>query len=323
MRALVGFLVLFLAPAASAGPVALPVLDAAGPGPGIFCDLSEPITGRLFPEPEQTNDFVSYDEALCGLDRLAEDYSDRVRVVKIGESVGWESLAGGHDSFDVFVVEVTRFDSALAFEDKPKLVFQLSIHGNEKGAREGGLRVIEDFARDLGLAQERPDLANLLDLVALVFVFPNPDGWTHEEPEYRLNDACYFSATCGSVTKPGEPGVETQGFVRVNGHGADVNREFPTAGWQDARYTALSEPEAIAVTTHLKAYRNVRLASDIHGMLNPADATSPADCLRRDAHLAPAACDPKLRGHFVLTMLPAGRLSPREGRPQRRASRSA
>lgn len=282
------------------------------PTPGLFCDPAEATLGRVFPEPMQSNDFVSYDEAVCGLKKLETSAPDYVRIDLVTKSVGWDALAGSREQFDVFVVRVTNEQSAVAPEDKVRLVFQLSIHGNEKGGREGGLRVIEDLARGIGWAKDHPELRERLDWMELLFVFPNPDGWTHEEVKYRANDACYFSVTPGC--KAGQKGLESQSFVRVNGNGKDVNRQWPTVGWQRAGYEAMGQPEAVGLVAYLKNETNVKYASDIHGMLNPADGQGGAECATALV-FDPTGFDPTCfqnavrgaRGHYVLTMLPAGR----------------
>ena len=304
--ALVALLVLALFPPAQALPT-----------PGLFCDPADAALGRLFPEAMQANDFVSYDEAVCGLERLDATAPDFVRIDLVTKSVGWDALTGGRDQFDVFVVRVTNEASGIPHEDKVRLVFQLSIHGNEKGGREGGLRVIEDLVRDMGMAREHPELRERLDWMELLFVFPNPDGWTHEEVAYRANDACYFSVT--PQCKPGETGVESQSFVRVNGNGKDVNRQWPTVGWQREGHEAMGQPEAVGLVAYLMNETNVKYASDIHGMLNPADGTTPAlGCVTTgegqggfDPTCFPNAVE-GARGHYVLTMLPAGRQDTRE-----------
>lgn len=300
----------------------LPTVQAL-PTPGLFCEPADAARGRLFPEALETNDFVSYDEAQCGIDALIQRAPDWVKLDVVGQSVGWDSLTGGHETFDVFVVRVSNYASSIADADKVRIVFQLSIHGNEKGGREGGLRVIEDFARDLGLAQEQPELRAMLDHMELLFVFPNPDGWTHEEVAYRANDACYFSLTCGpGLSQPGDPGVESQNFVRVNGNGVDVNRQWPTVGWSAPYHNAMHEPEATALVAYLHNQTNLKYASDIHGMLNPADGSNAGSCQPGrtpqdlvgglDATCFMNSVNGGSSGHYVLTMLPAGRQDPRE-----------
>jgi zinc carboxypeptidase len=306
-------------------PVALLALALAAPPalalptPGVNCQLSDAATGRLFPEPMETNDFISFEEARCGLDALLQEAPDWLKLDVVGQSAGWDSIMGGHQTFDVFVVRVSNYAGPLPDAQKVRLVFQLSIHGNEKGGREGGLRVIEDFVRDVGLAQEFPELREQLDWMELLFVFPNPDGWMHEELPYRANDACYFSVTCPALTQPGQPGVESQNFVRVNGHGVDVNRQWPTTGWSAPYHNAMHETEATTLVDYLMKEANLKYASDIHGMLNPADGTGAQNCIGGtppEVGGFDATCFGNAltgsRGHFVLTMLPAGRQDPRE-----------
>ena len=298
----------------------VPATAAALPTPGLFCEPAEAATGRVFPEAMETNDFVSYDEADCGLAWLEAQHPDRVRREVVTKSVGWPSLAGGRDQFDVFVVRVSDYAAPMPVEDRVRVVFQLSIHGNEKGGREGGLRVIEDLAREIGLAETAPHLLDMLGHMELLFVFPNPDGWTHEEVQYRHNDACYVSLTCGDVSSPGTPGLEAQNFVRYNGNGVDVNREWPTVGWVRERYTPMSEPEAVGLVEYLSKETNVRYASDIHGMLNPADGKAPGSDCALGLAFDPTGLDPTCfehategsSGHYVLTMLPGGRQQPAE-----------
>lgn len=300
--------------------VSLGTLPAhALPTPGLFCDQSNATIGRIFPEAMETNDYVSYDEARCGLDMLVAENPDRIRIDLVAKSAGWPSLAGGQTEYDVFVVRVSNYESALTSAEKIRIVFQLSIHGNEKGGREGGLRVIEDLVRGVGSAKANPEMVAYLDYMELLFVFPNPDGWTHEELEHRTTDACYTSLT--PECEAGQPGLETQNFVRVNGNGFDVNRQWPTVGWVREVYQPMSQPEAIGLVNYLKNETNVKYASDIHGMLNPADGgTAGIECVPGDVPPDVFGFDPTCfgsavsgsKGHFILTMLPAGRQDSRE-----------
>jgi hypothetical protein len=296
---------------------------AAQDTPGVFCEEAKQTTGRVFPEAMESTDFVSYFEARCGLSLLEKNHPDYMDVHDVGESEGWHNyVSGSQDHFGVPVVEVTNENSEVPFEEKPKVLFMLSIHGNEKGGREGGLRVIEDLVRDRGLAQEHPRLRSMLDEMVVLFLFPNPDGWAHEMAQYRANDACYLSATCEDGDNANQPGAETQNFVRVNGNGVDLNREAATVGWQRESHTALSEPAPQDFWPALKAYENLRYASDIHGMLHPADSgvlfesgSPPVACVGSDSTPLPASAGAEVclrEGHFVLTMLPAGQQTPRE-----------
>ncbi len=249
----------------------------AGPQPGLFCDQGEAVHDRLFPEPEVVTDFISWDEALCGLDRLDERHGDLIEIKEVGQSVGWMNhQTGEHDTFPVLAVEVT--DETVQ-DKRGALVFLNSIHGNEKGAREGALRIIEDLLTGQGMAEDvrdatGHDVSEVLQELRLVFTFPNPDGWTHEMPEYRANDACFVSATCPAVNEPGELGLETQNFVRVNGNGTDLNRQYPTTGTPHPSWPAMTEPEIAGQVDYLKNLPEPVLAGvDLHGMINAENLT--------------------------------------------------
>ncbi|HWG91950.1 MAG TPA: M14 family metallopeptidase [Candidatus Thermoplasmatota archaeon] len=264
-----------LAPVLIALALLVPVAVTALPTPGLNGEAAEIVYGRLFPEALETNDYIGFDEAMASLELLNERHPDLMELVIIGESVGWANLlTQNREPHSVFSVEVTNEKSPVPADKKLNLVFLLAVHGNEKGAREGGLRVIEDLLIGKGMAAKQPELVQMLDYQRLIFIFVNTDGWTHEEVEYRHNDACYFSATCGlapvSVTKPGEPGAESQNYVRVNGNGIDLNRQYPTVGFLDttASYRTMEQPEVRANVDYLLNFTNVAAAADVHGMLN-------------------------------------------------------
>ncbi len=298
--------------------VVLAPVASALPTPGFFGEEAREVTGRLFPEAMETNDFVSYGEAVENLKLLVDENPGLLSYEEAGMSRGWENLVGGHDRFAVPVVTVTDKNSTVPEEDKINVLFQLSIHGNEKGGREGGVRVIEDFTRawneqeDTGVAT--PERMDMLAYMNLIFLFHNPDGWTHEEAEYRHNDA-------GNV---GFAGVETQNYVRTNSNGTDLNRQAPTQGWSrgEGSHAALSEPSTRAVIPWLEeAYTDIHFATDIHGMLYPANAlinsSKPIQCFPPDQApdnpVSDATGEVCMReGNFVLTMLPAAQMTAKE-----------
>ncbi|MDX1612374.1 MAG: M14 family zinc carboxypeptidase, partial [Candidatus Thermoplasmatota archaeon] len=293
-------------------------MASALPTPGFFGEEARTVTGRMFPEAMETNDFVGIDEALENLQILVDENPDLLTFHEIGQSAGWENVAGGHDTFPVFAVTITNKASEVPLDERINLLFMLSIHGNEKGGREGGMRVIEDFVKaangddDTGIATD--ERLGMLDYMRLVFLFPNVDGWAHELAEYRHNDAEYLSFM----------GVETQNFVRVNGNGVDLNRQAPTTGWSRAEgsHQALSQPESRAYIPWLKNnFSKIHYASDLHGMLYPANAlinsSRPIQCAPTDqVPDNPVMGSPgeicMREGNFVLTMLPAGKFTPKE-----------
>jgi len=308
-------------------------LVSALPTPGLFGEEARTVTGRVFPEASETNDYVGINDAVEGLKLLEEENPDLLTYQEIGDSYGWDNAAGGHDEFPVFAVTVTNEESDVEPDDKLNLLFMLSIHGNEKGGREGGVRVVEDFVKaangeaDTGIAT--PERADMLDYTRLIFLFPNPDGWAHENAPYRHNDACYVSATCPAATEAGDTGAETQNFVRVNGNGTDLNRQAPTEGWSrgnvsDISHSSLREPESRAYIDWLETnFDDIDLASDLHGMLYPAnaliDSSPPVQCVDPpNIPDEPAPADvPEdevclRKGNFVLTLLPAAGMTPAE-----------
>lgn len=286
-----------------------PLLGTASalPGPGLNGETTEriPFVGRLFPEALQTNDYIGYFEAIPSLEKLARDFPDRIELFRVGTSLGWMNpTSGRREPHDVLAFEVTNEKSSVPFEDRIHLVFACSIHGNEKGGREGCLRVVEDFAKGIGLAAQKPELVRLLDYMVLAFVIPNTDGWTHDELQYVSDGPSSM-------------------YTRGNANGTDLNRQWPTLGFLEAsrNHRTMAEPEIGAVAPFLKArYPNVWYAVDIHGMLNPADAQNlpavPGNCSPANPGACPTtATDFQAwlakndKGHFLLGLLSAAQLT--------------
>jgi hypothetical protein len=297
-----------LAPAASALPT-----------PGFNGEEAQEATGRVFPEAMQTNDFVRFDEGVDGLKLLVEQNPDLLTWHEIGSSYGWDNArTGEHDELPVFAVTMTNKNSTVPEDEKVNVLFMLSIHANEKGGREGGFRVIEDFVKaangdgDTGVASD--ERVDMLDEQRLIFLFPNPDGWAHEMNEYRTDAG-------------GDSEVTPLNYMRGNGNGTDLNRQAPTTGWSRgdenaADHAALKEPESRAWIDWVKSeFDEIHLASDIHGMLHPADSgilfdSSSEEIVCLGGNQTPLPDGPGqvcLReGHFVLTMLPAAQMTPDE-----------
>ncbi|HET6398667.1 MAG TPA: hypothetical protein VFH47_03855, partial [Candidatus Thermoplasmatota archaeon] len=269
----------------------------------------EAVAGRVFPEasvlstpPGQlpAQDFVSFSEFQAGLSYLAGKYPDTITVHEVAQSAGL--CVGGiaqqclrRDRLPVYMVEITDKRSPVPLENRQALLFMLSIHGVEKGGREGGFRVIEDLAKGIGFAAEgvqngaglpspiaKPtggEVATYADYLAfqrLFLLFPNPDGWAHDELPY----AATTQPSCGQAPN----GVL---FCRSNGNGTDLNRQAPTLGWQNPNRHVVGEPEPIGYYNWMLE-QGIRwtYAIDIHGMLN--------------------------HQNFVAIMLPAGSMTPQE-----------
>ena len=211
--------------------------------------------GRIFPEAENTTAFVQHDmgEYADGIAALARDYPRFVKVRTFSDVLGREAKSVG--GRDMWLVEITDFD--VPEKDKIPVAVSLSVHGPERAGLEGGVRYMEDLAR--WAAEDRDHvLANgterdsikvpILDALARVHLYLadiNPDGWSNGD------------AMNGGV------------FMRGNGNGVDLNREFPTQGWTRVAYTPLSEPESIA-WNHVMQKVQPAVAGDLHGELTSA-----------------------------------------------------
>jgi len=227
--------------------------------------------GRVFPRPADSVDFISFEEALAGLDHLESAHPDRLRVERFGAGHGHQNLVTGEQSTgELWLAELA--DDVTAAGDSETVVFTLSSHGDERAGVEAGLRFIEDV-----LTGDRPGIAALLSTVRLVFVCPNPDGWLVRRQDY-------------------EDPVDPPDFRRFNGADRDLNRQQPTAGWilpdrvpgepRGADLTddapgevdddvpapvAAAAPEGPALVQALRAY-DVDYLLDLHGMYGKTEA---------------------------------------------------
>ena len=265
---------------------AMPV-GAAEPTPGLGCRAAEagaPVP-RIVPEAEYALDYISFDEWKVCLSLIEKAAPKFVDVKVLASSPGWNQVGGARLQSPVYWIEITNEDSPVPFEHRLKNLFVLSIHGNEKGGREGGMRVVEDLARGIGIAQEYPDLRKYLDYQVEVFVFANPDGWTHEE----------------AAVNAANPGL---GYTRGNGNGVDLNRQWPNHGWSDTNRKSMSQPEIVSVAKMIKNYTNWFSGTDIHGMLQPSDGR-PGD----NTALVQGA-QPNPGGSLLMGMLSAGQSDP-------------
>ncbi|QAU14053.1 hypothetical protein EKH57_15835 [Halorubrum sp. BOL3-1] len=247
------------------------------PGANPFWVL-EHYPNRIFPDPTDAVDYVSYPEFVQGIEELANEHPDTVRHVRVSESPGWLNIASKSVvRNDVHVVEVSDdVRDRSAFDSKETVVASLGIHGDERAGAEAGVRFVEDICRGAS------DIAGTLDDTAFVLLFPNPDGWVSRLPftvdgrfdQSRFNDA-------GNT------------FKRNTGADHDPNRIYPTVGWIDGdhypaepRGTDLTDdgagvdsdvpaepreyehevPGALGVVEHLRGYENVTWVADFHGM---------------------------------------------------------
>ncbi|HEU4480555.1 MAG TPA: M14 family zinc carboxypeptidase, partial [Actinomycetota bacterium] len=241
-----------LAPAASAIPVCTD--GYMGGPPRAAC------VGRIFPEAESSQGYVQFTpdatgfaEFQHGIEYLADLYPRWVSVFTLQDHFNnRNAVSAGDDGVrsyeevdrdlgdgrDIFVVKIT--DHRLPDKGKKPLFFSLSVHGNERGGLEGGLRTAEDLAmaaKDGGTISDGVDNYKtttgtkpkfheyeVKDVLAKEVVYLtsfNPDGWA-----------------VGDVTK-----VPSAPYERGNSLGTDLNRQMPTVGRINESRNPLQESE--------------------------------------------------------------------------------
>ncbi|MFC7074789.1 M14 family zinc carboxypeptidase [Halovenus rubra] len=263
------------------------------PGSNPFWKLDKYGDG-VFLDPEDSVDFIGLEEARSGVEFLEQRHGDRLNVRTHGNGPGHENLyQETTDPRDVWTLEVTEnIGDTATFAEKEKLVFMMSVHGDERAGIEAGLRFVEEI-----LDGQRADIEELLSEFVLLFVSPNPGGWVVREPIYD---------------NPTEP----PDFRRFNAAGLDPNRQYPVPGWILPSYapgepdgsnlvdddigdvdddvpdnSSEQTPDTLAVVDHLRTYENVEYLLDLHGMYANSSAI---------ASLTPAGGTPSDRAGMEL-----------------------
>ncbi|ELY56402.1 M14 family zinc carboxypeptidase [Natronococcus jeotgali] len=219
----------------------------------------------VFPSVESARDFVSHGEVGWALEHLEAEHPDMVNLERIGYGPGHENHVTGEDPDlgEIYVAELTNdVQDREAFAEKDKAVFTVAIHGNEQAGREAASRILENAAKG-----ESEAFNPLLDDIAIVYVYINPDGWLVREPHVG-----------GSADDP------TINHERGNSTGLDTNRQYPTIGWVDPAFWPAEPaddpgirpgydvgyedmvPDALAAVEHLRGYDNVEYLCDYHMM---------------------------------------------------------
>ncbi len=185
------------------------------PGANPFWRLNK-YDERVFPGPRESTGFISFEEMVQGMEHLAEQHSDRLRVTSIGESLGRYNLRT-HDiePQKIWLFELTDdVGDQESFAEKQK-VLVFNQDSSERQGPEGMLRFVEDL-----LTGNEPETEELLDDLALLFMINNPDGWVSKQTQYYSGEE-----------------VTEDRLVRVNEYktllasGADPNRSYPTPGY--------------------------------------------------------------------------------------------
>ncbi|HEX8105997.1 MAG TPA: M14 family zinc carboxypeptidase [Solirubrobacteraceae bacterium] len=220
---------------------------------------AETCGGRIFPEATNTTGYVQqtpypitgFAEYRHGVEYMAQKYPRYVSTFALSDRYGPNAVSVGEDGIrageegdtgdgrEIRVIEITDHDVPDA--GKRTLFFSLSVHGNERGGLEGGLRTAEDLAiaaTEGGKIADGVDnyesttgrkpafheyeVADVLKQEAIYLVDFNADGWA-------VGD--YFH-------------VPLLPYERGNSLGTDINRQMPTVGRIDVDRNPLEENEA-------------------------------------------------------------------------------
>jgi hypothetical protein len=216
--------------------------------------------GRIFPEAGLTRAYVQYTpdpagfaEYQHGIEYLASQYPRWVSVSSLSAKYGEDAVSAGPDQVrpyldddsgdgrEIQVVKVT--DHEVPDAGKKVLVFSLSVHGNERGGLEGGVRTAEDLAiaassdgtiedgvdnyeSTTGRAPQfhEHEVRELLKKEVIYLVDFNPDGWAVGDLWNR------------PLPLP---------YTRGNSIGTDLNRQMPTIGRINPNRNPLQESEML------------------------------------------------------------------------------
>jgi hypothetical protein len=215
---------------------------------------------RVFPEVPNTVDYVQYlpdpqtgfREYQHGLEYLAQRYPRWISVFTLRSLYGDDAVSMGpdqrrshadndtNDGYDILVVKIT--DHTVPDEGKQTLLYSLSVHGDEKGGIEGGVRTAEDLAMAAESGGYISDgvppyesttgknpvfhsyaVRDILAKEAVYLIDFNIDGWVRGD---------HFAPS---------PGLYTRG----NYAGTDLNRQMPTVGYINASRNPLFESEML------------------------------------------------------------------------------
>jgi hypothetical protein len=248
---------------------------------------------RVFPEAAIARSYVQYlpnpagfAEYQHGLEYLAQLYPRWISVFTLREHYEDDrAVTAGPDrrratadndtgdGYDILVVKIT--DHEVPDEGKQTLLYSLSVHGNERGGLEGGLRTAEDLA----MGAEDPDgpWGTIVDGV------DNYTSTTGRQPEfntYEVRDVLARQVVylvnfnidgwvSGEVYGNSSPSL----YARGNSIGTDLNRQMPTIGRINPSRNPLQETEMLYGTRFMHDVAEAGIGgkmaygADIHGEL--------------------------------------------------------
>ena len=227
--------------------------------------------------PDPATGFREYQH---GIEYLAEAYPRWVSVTNLAAEYEDDAVSAGEDGIrsyedddtddgrNIWVIKIT--DHNVPDRGKETLFFSLSVHGNERGGLEGGLRTAEDLAvaaENGGTIVDGIDnyetttgrkpkfheyeVADVLKREAVYLVSFNPDGW----------------AVGDHYHDPPLP------YERGNSLGTDLNRQMPTVGRINEGRNPLQESEMFYGHKFMHEVaseginRRMAYGADVHGEL--------------------------------------------------------
>jgi hypothetical protein len=239
----------------------------------------------VFPEPLRSTDHIIFEEMVAGMEHLQSEFPDRLRLFAAAESPGlYNQLSDRVDPNGVYFFELTNdVRDRESFREKRKVLFSINIHGQEQQGMSAMTRYVEALLRG-----NEHQVEALLDDIAIVGFYTNPDGWVSRRPQYVQTpgqDLLETDPSFGAVADRA-PGFYKRGNAAV----ADTNRQYPHAGWiAPAHYPAEPDgrnledddagidgdvpaeirervPDALAVVDQCRSYENIVSCGDLHGM---------------------------------------------------------
>ncbi|MBK5305981.1 MAG: hypothetical protein JJD92_04755 [Frankiaceae bacterium] len=279
VTAAAALMVIGIAPEAGATPVCTD--GYKGGPPAATCG------NRIFPESALTKAYVQYNpdptgfrEYEDGLAYLAQKYARYVQVFSLDARYGKNAVTAGPDqkrSYEngdtgdghkIWVIRLT--DRQVPDAGKKKLFFSLSVHGNERGGLEGGLRAVEDLA----VAATQPD-ATISDGVAgyASATGRKPVIHTYSVREVLGKEDVYLTDFNIDGWEIGDNyKTPTAPYARANSMGTDLNRQMPTIGSINTSRNPLRESEAkygVQLINDLAKAAGGRMSygADVHGEL--------------------------------------------------------
>jgi hypothetical protein len=292
--------------------VALSPPPEASATPAAPAEEAVELMGRVFPDPHGcvpegtptksphakgevcAAQFIQWEEALQGMRLLEQLYPRYVQVINLNtqygdhpaftgedfQSAGLPQMDLSRDRRDLYVLKVTDRESPVPESERRHFVYSLAIHGIERAGLEGGLRAAEDLAT--WAACENGDrvvidcgVEGAADGEGRRLLDPfDEDGRSPTAGEALGNGVVYFTLSNPDGWARGDYSEGGVFYQRYNGHGMDLNRDWPTIGYSDPAYTSWSEPETRGFGRWLKWVSENRTSGgdfaggiDLHGMV--------------------------------------------------------